>query len=66
MEYELISEAAGETLPLTAREWEMLRKLAGLPAGWIPNEERDYTQDRISAEEALEMAAPVCLFRVER
>jgi hypothetical protein len=59
MEYELISQATGETLHLTAREWEMLRKLAAQPAGWKPNGEREYTRGSISAEEALEMAESV-------
>ena len=59
MEYELISLATGETLPLTAREWEMLRRLAAQPAGWEPNEQRNYTQGSISAEEALAMAESV-------
>src|SRR5215216_7848036 len=59
MEYELISQATGETLRLTAREWEMLRRLAAQPAGWEPNEQRNYTQGSISAEEALEMAESV-------
>src|SRR5215210_1406359 len=59
MEYELISQATGETLHLTAREWEMLRKLADQPAGWKPNGEREYTRGSISAEEALEMAVSV-------
>jgi hypothetical protein len=59
MEYELISQATGETLHLTAREWEMLRRLAAQPAGWEPNEQRNYTQGSISAEEGLAMAESV-------
>ena len=61
MEYTLSSEATRQTLPLNAQEWEMLRKLAAQPAGWKPNEERDYTQGSISAEETLEMAESVRL-----
>jgi hypothetical protein len=61
MEYTLSSEATRQTLLLNALEWEMLRKLAAQPAGWEPNEERDYTQGRISAEEALKMAESVTL-----
>ncbi len=68
MEYELLSQATGETLHLTAREWGMLRRLAAQAAGWEPNEERDYTQGRITADEALKMAESVKLFqpRLER
>ena|SRR5215217_4362900 len=61
MGYELISEAMGETLRLSSREWEMLRALAAQPAGWEPEEDRDYSRGSIPAEEALEMAESVKL-----
>ena len=62
MSYELISEATDETLPLSSREWVMLRKLAAYPedAGvWGPEEGMDYTRGFISAEEASRMAQSV-------
>jgi len=63
MEYKLTSETTVETLPLSAREWEMIRKLAAQPAGWEPRGDRDYTRGRVPAEEALEMAESVKLSR---
>ncbi len=60
MIYTLIkSVMTDETLTLTSREWEMLRKLAAEPPGWKPQEDRDYTRGRISSEEAANMAESV-------
>ena len=60
MSYTLIkSEITDEALTLTSREWEMLRKLAAELPGWKPQEDRDYTRDRISSEEAADMAESV-------
>jgi hypothetical protein len=59
MDYVLSSQATGEALPLSAREWEMLLKLAEQPAGWEPKGDRDYTRGTVPAEEAAEMAESV-------
>jgi len=59
MYYELVSQATHETLKLSSREWEMLRKLAAEPPGWKSQEDRDYTRGCISSEEAADMAESV-------
>jgi hypothetical protein len=60
MSYTLIkSEITDETLKLSSREWEMLRKLAAEPPGWKPQEGRDYTRGRIASEEAADLAESV-------
>ena len=59
MDYQLVSEATGDTVHLSSREWEMLRELARQPAGWKPKEDKDYTRGTIPAEEAAVMAHSV-------
>jgi len=59
MGYVLTSQATGETLPLSAREWEMIRALAAQPPGWDPKGDRDYTGGRIPTDEASVMAESV-------
>ena len=62
MGYKLISEPTDETLSLSSREWEMLRRLAAYPEDasvWGPEEGMDYTRGGISAEEASRMAHSV-------